>query len=566
MMAAEKTLLALEQRLSRWTLLDSASPHPLWPDPSESSAFLKAVDLLLGTIRSWDSSLSRDGASPILASCLDRAHNLLQAAVFRLSDEFVSLASAGQLQPSDDFDDHGEDDDEEDIPVAQPLSDFDIAIEIFPPGVVSDLHEIAKRMVAAGFADGVCHVYSSNRREFLDESASRVGFGGDRPYSSGGGREEESDGDLQNGIEKWIQAIKLAVHVLFPSERRLADQIFTGYPSVANYCFMEVSRGLMDRFLQFADEVCVSGRSVERLFEVLRMFETLTELLPELDGLFSGSAACAFLCTEAADIRRRLGDTIRAIFREFEVAIQRDSSKPVPGGGLHPLTRYVMNYMKVACDYKPTLDVIFAPPSGGGGAVGVAPEGGLTAETLWIMELLMSNLEAKTKAYTDPAQRHLFLMNNWRYIVSKVRDSEGLASLLGAEWIRNQGAKVKQNQAWYQRSAWGKVVSTLVLQGATADASLAPRTVVREKMRIFSNLFDENVKEQSGWTVPDEQLRREIRSAVAEMVIPPYQEFLTKFRHQLSGKGAGGEAVVKYIPEELRDRLDELFGGRPPGC
>ncbi|XP_031496849.1 exocyst complex component EXO70B1-like [Nymphaea colorata] len=149
---------------------------------------------------------------------------------------------------------------------------------------------------------------------------------------------------------------------------------------------------------------------------------------------------------------------------------------------------------------------------------------------------LMSNLEAKTKAYTDPAQRHLFLMNNWRYIVSKVRDSEGLASLLGAEWIRNQGAKVKQNQAWYQRSAWEKVVSTLVLQGATADASLAPRTVVREKMRIFSNLFDENVKEQSWWIVPDEQLQREMRSGVAEMVVPPYQ---------LSGKGAVGEVYSR---------------------
>ncbi|CAN6467457.1 unnamed protein product [Victoria cruziana] len=565
MMTAEKTLLALEQRLSRWTVLDSASPHPLWPDPSESAGFLKAVDLLLGTIRSWDSALSRDGASPTLASCLDRAHNLLQAAVFRLSDEFVSLASAGQLRPSDDFDDHVEDDDEEDIPVAQPLSDFDIAIEIFPPGVVSDLHEIAKRMVAAGFANSVCHVYSRNRREFLDESASRVGFGGDRPHSSGGGREEESDGDLQNGIGRWVQTIKLAVYVLFPSERRLADQIFSGFPSVANYCFMEVSRGLMDRFLQFADEVSVSGRSVERLFEILQMFEALTELLPELEGLFSGSAACAFLCTEAADIRRRLGDTIRAIFREFEVAIQRDSSKPVPGGGLHPLTRYVMNYMRVACDYKPTLDVIFAPPSGGGGGVG-GHEGGLMAETLWIMELLMSNLEDKTKTYTDPAQRCLFLMNNWRYIVSKVRDSEGLASLLGTEWIRNQGAKVKQNQAWYQRSAWGKVASMLVMQGAMADASLAPRTVVREKMRSFTNLFDENVKEQSGWIVADEQLRREIRRAVADMVVGPYQEFYTKFRQQLSGKGAGGEAVVNYTPEELRDRLDELFRGRPPGC
>jgi len=41
--------------------------------------------------------------------------------------------------------------DEEQIPVALPVPDFDIFIDALPSGTINDLHEIVKRMVAGGF-------------------------------------------------------------------------------------------------------------------------------------------------------------------------------------------------------------------------------------------------------------------------------------------------------------------------------------------------------------------------------------------------------------------------------
>ncbi|CAA2968720.1 exocyst complex component EXO70B1 [Olea europaea subsp. europaea] len=43
-------------------------------------------------------------------------------------------------------------------------------------GTIGDLREIAKRMVAARYEKKCSHRYSTCRREFLEESLSRMGF------------------------------------------------------------------------------------------------------------------------------------------------------------------------------------------------------------------------------------------------------------------------------------------------------------------------------------------------------------------------------------------------------
>lgn len=70
-------------------------------------------------------------------------------------------------------------------------------------------------------------------------------------------------------------------------------------------------------------------------------------------------------------------------------------------------------------------------------------------QTIWLMELLEGNLDAKSKLYKDPALSHLFLMNNGRYIVHKVKDTE-IGSLFSNDWVRKHAAKVRQYHKNYQ--------------------------------------------------------------------------------------------------------------------
>ncbi|XAR60790.1 hypothetical protein NMG60_11034303 [Bertholletia excelsa] len=571
--ALEHTLKSLDRQVSRYLAAD----HPIWSDSADASAFLDVVDELVSAIRDWNPM----AAEKPIAACLDRAEDLLQQSMFRLQEEFRSLMERGgesfdltrfrKGESAASYFDSEEDEDEDgempgsgedpQIPVAHPLTDYDFVIDALPSGTINDLHEIAKRMVAAGYGKECSHAYSSCRREFLEESLSRLGLQKlsieevhKMPWS-----------DLEDEIERWIKAALVALRILFPSERRLCDRVFFGFSSAADLSFMEVCRGSTIQLLNFADAVAIGSRAPERLFKVLDVYETVRDLMPEFEAVFSDQY-CLFLRNEAITIWKRLGEAIRGILMELENLIRRDPAKQaVPGGGLHPITRYVMNYLRAACRSRQTLEQVFeesmAPP--GSTDYRNLDDRSLTSSPLsvqmsWIMELLESNLESKSKIYKDPALCSVFMMNNGRYIVQKVRDNE-LGSLLGDDWIRKHNAKVRQFHVNYQRSSWNKVLAILKVDNSTLSSSSGGSRALREKLKLFNIQFEEICKTQSTWVVFDDQLREELRISVGNNMSQAYRSFLG--RVQLIPDNGKHEKYVRYSMEDLQARINELFQG-----
>ncbi|KAF4375640.1 hypothetical protein F8388_011629 [Cannabis sativa] len=569
--ALEHVIKSLERQISQYVAAD----HPIWLDSADSSAFLEAVDELIATVKDW----SPMGGDKTIAACLLRADDLVQQAMFRIVDEFRSLMerggeslelsrgygngeSAGNL--SCDSEDEEEDDTdvgvngvEDQIPTARPIGDYDIVIDALPSGIINDLQEMAKRMVAAGFGKECSHVYSSCRREFLEESLSRLGL---KKLSIEDVHKMPWQ-DLEDEIERWIKAANVSLRILYPSERRLCDRVFAGFSSAADLSFMEVCRGSTIQLLNFADAVAIGSRSPERLFKILDVFETLRDLLPEFESVFSDQY-CLFLRNEAVTIWKRLGEAIRGIFMELENLISRDPAKvPVPGGGLHPITRYVMNYLRAACRSCQSLEQVFEENAAAMPPLSKledrASSSSLSVQMAWIMELLESNLEAKSKIYKDPALCSVFMMNNGRYIVQKVRDSE-LGSLLGDDWIRKHTAKVRQFHTNYQRSSWNKVLGLLKM-----DPSVAPNVAARsmkEKLKLFNQNFEEICKNQYTWIIFDEQLKEELKISINKLLLPPYQSFIGRFQN-VPELGRNAEKHIKYDVEDIEGRINELFRG-----
>ncbi|XP_020226063.1 exocyst complex component EXO70B1 [Cajanus cajan] len=568
--ALDHSLKTLDRRISNYV----SSDRPIWADAADSAAFLDAVDELVAAVAEWN-HLASDKA---VAACLVRAEDMLQHAMFRLEDEFRSLMERGgesfgltrdprhgESAENLPFDSEDDDDDEEarngddeQIPVALPVTDFDIIIDALPAGTINDLHEIAKRMVAGGFGKECSHVYSSCRREFLEESISRLGL----QKLSIEEVHKMTWPDLEDEIEKWIKASNVALKILFPSERRLCDRVFFGFASAADFSFMEVCRGSAIQLLNFADAVAIGSRSPERLFRILDVFETLRDLIPEFDALFSDQFSVS-LRNEAVTIWKRLGEAIRGIFMELENLIRRDPAKmAVPGGGLHPITRYVMNYLRAACRSRQSLEQVFED-------YGLKDypklddrlpnSSSLSVQMDWIMELLESNLEAKSKIYKDPALCYVFLMNNGRYIVQKTKDSE-LGTLLGDDWIRKHAAKVRQFHVHYQRSSWNKVLGILKLD---SNGSLPPNGLakaMKEKLKSFNAAFEEICRDQSSWFVFDEQLREEIRISLEKILLPAYGNFIARFQG-VPELGKHADKYIKFGTEDIQSRLNDLFQG-----
>ncbi|CAJ2652698.1 unnamed protein product [Trifolium pratense] len=182
-------------------------------------------------------------------------------------------------------------------------------MDMVPPETMNKLHEMAKLMVNTGFEKECYNVYSSCRREWLERKMKQLLGLVNLTIED---VNKISWNDLKHQIRSWIKASKVALKILFPTERRLCDLVFFGFSTVANLSF----RGLL--------VFCVSLRN-----------ETNTTL-------------------------KKLAKAIVEIFMELENVIRQDLAKAaVPEGGIHPIIRYTMKYLCLICDYRPTPEQVW---------------------------------------------------------------------------------------------------------------------------------------------------------------------------------------------------------------
>ncbi|PWA81846.1 hypothetical protein CTI12_AA184920 [Artemisia annua] len=255
-------------------------------------------------------------------------------------------------------------------------------------------------------------------------------------------------------------------------------------------------------------------------------------------------------------------------FVEFENAVKGENSKrALLGGEIHPLTRYVMNYLKLLVDYSDSLNTLL--PNSQENDLSkelddidsgdtMSP---ISCRLLSLITSLEANLEEKSRLYDDSALRYIFLMNNILYIVQKVKDSD-LRNLLGDRWIRKHRGQIRQWHTSYLRAAWGKAILYLKDDGFSGGSSSASKLVLKERFKNFNACFEDIYRIQSSWKVPDDQLREELRISISEKVLPAYRAFVGRFGSQLeSGRHAG--KYVKYTPDDLENYLSDLFEGKP---
>jgi len=432
--------------------------------------------------------------------------------------------------------------------VLRPKENLNLMIDALPPETIENLHQTAKLMVASGFEKDFSNVYICFRRTCLEESLSRLGF----QKLSIEGIKKVSWADFRDKIQRWIKASNVAFKILFPTERRLCDRIFFGLSSTADLSFMDVCRESTLQLLKFADVIALGIRSPERLFSVLDVFETIRDLIPEFESLLCGS-----LQNEATTIWKRLGEAIRGIFTELEKLIRLEPSKaPVPGGRIHPITRYMMNYLQIACQSQKTLELVFDEEYTKT-EDRVVSSSSLSVKMGVIVELLEINLEAKAKMYKDPALCHLFLMNNCCYIVQKIKNSE-LETILGDFLIQKHTVKVRQHHENYQRSSWNKVLDFLKLDN---NGTMQPKEIaksMKNNLKSFNEVFGEICRVQSEWFVFDEKLKEEIKISIAKTLLPAYGNFIERFQsspelHQHA------EKYIKYGVEDIKAGLGDLF-------
>ncbi|KAM1079164.1 hypothetical protein ACFX2H_013841 [Malus domestica] len=563
----DKTLKAVEVILGQFDLTRKAEAKILRGPHEDLESYLEAIDQLRSIIHFFSSHKNVKSSDGVL----HHANNLLSKAISKLEDEFRQLLTnySKPVEPDRLFDclpdslrpDSAGQKNEasgkgSDHPNKSLKPVIYTPLTLIPPRVLPLLHDLAQQMVLAGHQQQLFRTYRDTRGSVLEQSLRKLGV------------ERLTKDDVQKmqwevleaKIGNWIHYMRIAVKLLFTGEKKICDQIFEGAESLKDPCFAEVTANSVAVLLSFGEAIARSKRSPEKLFVLLDMYEIMRELQSEIEFLF-GSKACMEMRESALSLTKRLAQTAQETFGDFEEAVEKDATKTaVLDGTVHPLTSYVINYVKFLFDYQSTLKQLFQEFDG-------EPESQLTNVTTRIMQALQNNLDGKSKQYKDPALTQLFLMNNIHYIVRSVRRSEA-KDLLGDDWVQIHRRIVQQHANQYKRVSWAKILQCLTVQGSGnpsgGDSSSLSRAMVKDRFKTFNVQFEELHQRQSQWTVPDSELRESLRLAVAEVLLPAYRSFIKRFGPMIeNGKNPG--KYIKLRPETIESMLNEFFESKTWG-
>ncbi|KAH0635663.1 hypothetical protein KY289_035578 [Solanum tuberosum] len=506
---------------------------------------------------------------------LVRAQSLMQVAVKRLQKEFYQILSMNRahLDPESittvssrtsarsslsEFEDE-EEDDRIVVVAGESISEVEDVSNV----AMADLRLIAECMISSGYAKECVKIYKVIRKSIIDEAIYRLDV--EKLSSSQVHKMDWEVLDLK--IKDWLRAADVAVKILFNGERILCDHVFLSNDSIRESCFTEISKDGSMILFSFPEIVAKNcKKSPEKVFRLLDMYTAISEHWPEIEAIFSSDSE-SVIRSQALTSHDKLGESIRTALAEFETVLQKESSKtPIAGGGIHHLTVDVMDYVTVLADYSNVLSDILAespPPAKGSlpeSYFGIAdtdesPAPAISLRFAWLILILLCKLDGKAKHYKDVSFAYLFLANNLRYIIVKVRSSN-LKYLLGENWLSKHEEKVKQSASNYERLGWSHVIESLQRE---PNASMAPQQV-KEIFKKFNSSFEQAHRKHSMCVVSDSYLRDELKISITEKILPAYREFYNKYRNAII-KERHSAHVVRFSPEEVGHQLSDLFFG-----
>ncbi|CAG7877617.1 unnamed protein product [Brassica rapa] len=599
---SDGSLETAERIILRWdsTASEEARGKMIFQsDRDEVDRFLRAVDEIQRSVSSLSFSSPPSFSSAATDDQEVKANSALQIAMARLEEEFrnILLSQTSVFEPDSLFleessvscedstdappeeEQEGSDSNSGSSRLTRRRSSYRSTssireMDLISPEAVSDLRSIVQRMVAAGYSRECIQVYGNVRKSAMDTILKQLGI-----VKISIGDVQKLEWEVVEGkIRKWIRAAKVCVRIVFSSEKRLCSDLFDE-PMDAT-CFMETVKTSALRLFTFPEAISISRRSPEKLFKILDLHDAMGDMMPDIEAIFdsdddSSSSRAVYL--QAGEIQTRLAEAARGILSEFENAVLREPSVvPVPGGTIHPLTRYVMNYISLISDYKQTLNnLIVSDPSTGSDPNPNAPvidftelegKSPLALHLIWLIMVLHFNLEEKSHHYRDASLAHIFIMNNIHYIVQKVKGSPELREMIGDHYLRKLTGIFRHAATNYQRSTWVRVLNSLRDEGLHVSGSFSSgvsRSALRERFKAFNAMLEDVHRSQSTWSVPDAQLREELRISLSEHLIPAYRSFLGRFRGNIES-GRHPENYLKYSVEDIDRIVLDFFEGIEP--
>lgn len=280
------------------------------------------------------------------------------------------------------------------------------------------MNKIVDVMIPAGYQYECSQAYSTIRRDELNEQIKRFEF--DKVCMEDVHKSKWVT--LEPDITRWVYLTNHCSHVLIVAEKKLGEKVFSQqHMPVFTGVLINLIRGITNSLLEFPTTVAVEKPKAKRLFKFLDVYEAICDINVSIVELGSGEVTVegySDLKSEISTVGDSIGEVVINMFNDLKNSISNDTNKTqIQGGAVHPLTRYVMGYIKCAIeDNRKTLECVYRRHVELGNEPSSDTENSnLPNQISYVIELLDTNLETKSTHYKDPSLRYIFLMNNNRY-------------------------------------------------------------------------------------------------------------------------------------------------------
>ncbi|KZV36399.1 hypothetical protein F511_03840 [Dorcoceras hygrometricum] len=543
----------IEDRLAsaRDVIMNLHSNHSrIWDSgPAMVLEYLKAIDEVRILAQSLESVVVKKSRK--LRGILDQAQTTQQMAMVRLQEELVHIlyqnkqcfeheyVSLPVCEEGSVYEESITSNDENSVENASRressgTENEEYLMDLVHPDMIPRIKSIAKTMFDSGYDQEFCLAFVNFWRETMAEYLAVLNIKRQR-IADVLAMEWKC---LNSRIRKWRRAMRAFFGVYLASAKRLFDQVLGEYDDTSSICLAEASKASVLCLLDFGQAVALLPHRPEWLYCLLNMYDDLVSLIPNLETLYPQETGLD-ITFEFHELLVRLGDSAKTTSMGFGNYIASCSSGALSAnGGIHPLTRYTVNYMICFADYGDSLNSLLEDDN--------AAADHLRSFT----SLLEANLERKSNSHQDPALKQIFLMNNMHYMVQRVMSSK-MRTYLGDDWIREHICKYRNHAMCYERTTWNSLLPLPCDDGKTGKATLKARC------NAFYTAFEDLYRSQTGWRVPDPDLREELRISASKTVIPAYRRFVRSISDAI------GDKHIKYTEQDLENYILDLLEGTP---
>lgn len=178
------------------------------------------------------------------------SQKLMEMAMARLQKEFYQILAATRDQldpesisvrsPDGSIEDENELGSEEEFKTAGESTNVVRVMAV----AMSDLKSIADCMLSSGYSIECVNIYKLVRKSVVDEGLYLLGL--EKFRSS---QIHKMNGEaLEHMIKNWMNAVKIAVKILFSGEKALCDHLFSASQTIKESCFSEITKGAINLF------------------------------------------------------------------------------------------------------------------------------------------------------------------------------------------------------------------------------------------------------------------------------------------------------------------------------